>query len=529
MKKLPVGISTFSKIIKDNYIYVDKTEDIYNMVSTGEIYFLSRPRRFGKSLLLSTIEELFNGNKELFEGLYIYDKWDWNNSYPIIRLDFGNISHKSPEQLENSLEDFINQTAREYSIKLNNTIITNKFEELIKEIHEKHDKKVVILIDEYDKAINSHIDEIEIAKKNRDVLRDFYQVLKANDRHLEFLFITGVSKFVKTSIFSELNNLDDITVHPNYTKICGYTKEELELSFKDYIKEISKKKDIKEEKFLSTIKYWYDGYSWDGKNFLYNPFSILKVLSSGKFFNYWGETGAPKIVMDLIKTANIDMDVFTNEKIVSYDFPGFDLENLDFTTILLQTGYLTIKEEKTFGDDYSQYLIAIPNKEAKNSLFGYILGQYTNHTSNFLIPMAKDMLNSIIHLDSESLQKSFEILLHKIPNILYGDIKKELEAYYKILLMSWIQLLGFQIDSEIQTIKGRLDAVLKHENLVLIIEFKFSLKDDLDKMINNAFSQIIKNEYYKPYQNKKVILLAVAFKSRDIKCELKTLEECLNE
>jgi hypothetical protein len=202
---------------------------------------------------------------------------------------------------------------------------------------------------------------------------------------------------------------------------------------------------------------------------------------------------------------------------------------LDFTTILLQTGYLTIKEEKTFGDDYSQYLIAIPNKEAKNSLFSYILGQYTNHTSNFLIPMAKNMLNSIIHLDSESLQKSFEILLHKIPNILYGDIKKELEAYYKILLMSWIQLLGFQIDSEIQTIKGRLDAVLKHENLVLIIEFKFSLKDDLDKMINNAFSQIIKNEYYKPYQNKKVILLAVAFKSRDIKCELKTLEECLNE
>ncbi|MDR2544419.1 MAG: AAA family ATPase [Methanobrevibacter sp.] len=321
MKKLPVGISTFSKIIKDNYIYVDKTEDIYNMVSTGEIYFLSRPRRFGKSLLLSTIEELFNGNKELFEGLYIYDKWDWDNSYPIIRLDFGNISHKSPEQLENSLEDFINQTAREYSIKLNNTIITNKFEELIKEIHEKHDKKVVILIDEYDKAINSHIYEIEIAKKNRDVLRDFYQVLKANDRHIEFLFITGVSKFVKTSIFSELNNLDDITVHPNYTKICGYTKEELELNFKDYIKEISKKKDIKEEKFLSNIKYWYDGYSWDGKNFLYNPFSILKVLSSGKFFNYWGETGAPKIVMDLIKTANIDMDVFTDEKIVSYDFP----------------------------------------------------------------------------------------------------------------------------------------------------------------------------------------------------------------
>jgi hypothetical protein len=282
-----------------------------------------------------------------------------------------------------------------------------------------------------------------------------------------------------------------------------------------------------ESELVENIKHWYDGYSWDGKNFLYNPFSILKLFSFGKFSNYWAETGTPKLLVDLIKTTDIDTNIFTNDAIELYDFPSYELENLDFTTILLQTGYLTIKEERYLDDDDSQYLIGIPNKEVKDSLFSYILGQYTNQIADSIIPMTKDMLESIIKLDSKSLQKSFEILLHKIPNILYGELKKELESYYKILLMSWIQLLGFEIEEEIQTIKGRLDAVLKHNDLVLIIEFKFSLKENLDNMVENAFNQIIEKEYYKPYQNKKIILLAVAFKSRDIKCELKTLNELI--
>ncbi|KZX12038.1 ATP-binding protein [Methanobrevibacter curvatus] len=529
MKKLPVGISTFSKIIEDNCIYVDKTEYIYEMLSAGNLYFLSRPRRFGKSLLISTLEEIFKGNKELFKGLFIYDNWDWDKNYPIIKLDFGNISHKNPEQLEKSLEDFINQKARDYSIDIISKTLTSKFAELIEEIYKISNNKVVILIDEYDKAINSHLDNIEIAKKNRDILRDFYQVLKANDAYIEFILITGVSKFVKTSIFSELNNLNDITVHHKYAKICGYSQQELEIEFKDHIKEIANEKATTENNLLSNIKKWYNGYSWDGKNFLYNPFSILNFLDTGKFSNYWAQTGTPKVLVDLIKKSDIDLDIFTNEKIALYDFPNFDLENLDFTTVLLQTGYLTIKEEELFDDEYSQYLIAIPNKEVKDSLFSYILSQYTNQLSDSLIPMTKTMLTNIIKLDSKSLQRSFEILLHKIPNILYGDIKKESEAYYKILFMSWIQLLGFEIKSEIQTIKGRLDAILEQKNLVLIIEFKFSLNDNLDDMIENAFNQIVKKEYYKPYQNKKVILLAVAFKSRDIKCQLKTLEDSLNE
>jgi vacuolar-type H+-ATPase subunit F/Vma7 len=184
MKKLPIGISTFSEIIEDNYVYVDKTEHIYKMLSNGKLYFLSRPRRFGKSLLVSTLEEVFKGNKELFNGFYIYDKWNWDKKFPIIRLDFGNISHKDSEQLESSLNDFINQISRDYSINIISTTLTSKFAELIREIHKKTKSKIVILIDEYDKAISSHMDNIEIAKDNRNVLRDFYQVLKSNDKYI---------------------------------------------------------------------------------------------------------------------------------------------------------------------------------------------------------------------------------------------------------------------------------------------------------------------------------------------------------
>ena len=223
MKKLPVGISTFSEIIEENFIYVDKTKFIYEMVNTGNTYFLSRPRRFGKSLLISTLEDLFKRNKELFKSLYIYDKWDWSKNYPVIHLDFGEIAYETPERLEVSLEDFVIEIADEYNITLKKSFLNPKFGELIKKLHEKTGQKVVVLVDEYDKAIIDYMKDIEIANKNRDILSNFYQVLKTNDKHLRFIFLTGVTRFSKTSIFSGLNNLDDITFNNDFSCICGYT------------------------------------------------------------------------------------------------------------------------------------------------------------------------------------------------------------------------------------------------------------------------------------------------------------------
>ena len=530
MKKLPQGISTFSKLIKNNYIYVDKTKYIYDMINEGEVYFLSRPRRFGKSLLVSTLEELFKGNKELFKGLFIYDLWNWNHDYPVIKLDFTKIGHKNPQVLETSLDDFINQKARDFSVNLISNTLTTKFAELIEQIHRKTGKEVVILIDEYDKPINNHLDDIELAKKNRDVLRNFYQVLKGNDENLRFLFITGITKFSKTSIFSDLNNLTDITIQEKYAKICGYTQNNLESYFKEYLLELSESTEMEYEDLLLAIKKYYNGYSWDGKNFLYNPFSILKLFYTKKFANYWAETGTPKLLVDLLKTTNVDLDILIKKEYeFKGTFPNFELENLDFHTVLLQTGYLTIKNEILRPPNSSLYIIGIPNKEVEESLFSYILGFYTNFSAESIEPMTKKMLTYIYKQDEAKLQKSLETLLHKIPNLIYGEFKNEIEAYYKVLVISWLQLLGFDIESEIMTLEGRLDALVKHKDLALILEFKYDDKKSFQTMLNEAENQIIKRGYYKPYQNMNISILTVAFKSREVKCKFKLLNELLKE
>ena len=285
MKSLPTGMQYFKEIIENNYLYVDKTKYIHKIASTGKFYFLSRPRRFGKTLLVNTLEELFKGNKELFEGLYIQDKWNFEKNYPIIKIDFGDISHDTSSNLKLSLIKFLKDTAANENIKLEDIdLIPDKFSELIKKLHDKKGKQVVILIDEYDKPIIKHLDDIELAESNRDILSSFYQVLKANDKYLRFVFLTGVSKlgeigdfaesanlrfakFSKTSIFSELNNLSDLTVDPNFAKICGHTQEELEKYFKGYINKLAKKYNTSIDITLSYIEKWYKGYSWNGKDF----------------------------------------------------------------------------------------------------------------------------------------------------------------------------------------------------------------------------------------------------------------------
>ena len=519
MKKLPIGIQTFSEIRGKNYIYVDKTKYVHKLVTDGKVYFLSRPRRFGKSLLISTLKELFKGNKKLFNGLFIHDKWNWEEKYPVIHLDFGELRYNTPEKLENTLNDFINSKAREYDIKLYNSELTNRFSELIKETNKKFKKKVVILIDEYDKAIIDCMKDIEIAKKNRDILSEFYQVLKANDGHLKFIFLTGVTKFSKTSIFSGLNNLSDTTLNHKYANICGYTQYELENCFRDYIAKFSEDNEINCESLLSLIKEWYNGYSWDGKNRLYNPYSILSLFEAGEFANYWFESGTPSFLMDFIKNNKGLGVLFKEETRISGMFPSFNLEKLDFTTLLLQTGYLTIKNKEIKVGELTKYDLAIPNKEVSDSLFISIISEFSSQNSEEIEVLAKKILDAIYNLDNDSLQEIFDVLVASIPAITYGNIKKDIrEENYQIWFLSWFKLMGFLVIAEVQGSKGTPDMVFIKDKLAMICEFKYSLDEKLEKLAMKAINQINNKQYYKPYLNyEKIILLGIAFGDREVK------------
>jgi hypothetical protein len=344
MKKLPLGTQNFKILIENNYLYIDKTQYIHQMIETGRIYFLSRPRRFGKSLLLSTIEEIYKGNKKLFKGLYIYDKWDWDNKNPVIKIDFGAGKYKTPEDLENSIEEQLYRIGRENEVEIYSKTLSGKFSDIIIEISKKKNRKVVILIDEYDKPILDNISNEKLAENIRDSLNDFFSTMKANDEYIEFIFITGVTKFSKTSIFSGLNNITDLTVNSNYSKICGYTQKDLEAKFKEHIKNLGVNYDLNYEETLKKIKEWYDGYSWNGNDFVYNPYSILSLFNEYEFDNYWFETGTPSFLMKLIKNYNTGIENLFNNKIKLFgSFPTFKIDAIDLKSNFLQTGYLTIK------------------------------------------------------------------------------------------------------------------------------------------------------------------------------------------
>ena len=525
MKKLPLGISTFSKLIESDYIYVDKTQHIYNMVNTGEIYFLSRPRRFGKSLLVSTLKELFQGNKKLFKDLYIYDKWDWTEEYPVFHLDFGTRAYDTPEQLKNSLISFINRVARDFSIELFEESLPSKFNELISEIHKKTGKKVLVLIDEYDKPIIDCMKDIRIVNKNRDILNDFYQVLKASDEHLRFIFLTGVSKFSKTSIFSGLNNLTDITIIPSFSDICGYTQEELEKHFGDYIDKFSKDNNVSSRNLLFLIEEWYDGYSWDGETHLYNPYSILSLFNSGEFSNYWFETGTPSFLMDFVKNNRGTGVLFKPNTTISGNFPSFNLENLDFTTLLLQTGYLTIKEKEVNIGQLTKYKLAIPNREVSQSLFTSIISEFSKQNSAEISNLAEKILKSITNLDNDTLQKTFDILVATVPSILYGKVKKSIrEANYHIWFLSWFKLMGFFVIGETPSSHGYTDMILKKDNLVVVCELKYSQDKPLKDLTLKAINQIKANKYYTQYLDYNIVLLGIAFGNREIRTHIESLK-----
>ncbi len=495
MKKLPIGIQTFSKLIKDGCLYVDKTRQIAELIQFGDYLFLSRPRRFGKSLLVSTLYEIFSGNQELFQGLYIYDKIEWQ-SYPVILIDFNNISHKNDEVFNSSLLSFLDKVAGKYDIVLENQFIGDKFAELIEKIAEKTQQKVVILIDEYDKPIVNYVDDIEKAAKNREILREFFGVLKSSDAFLRFVFLTGVSKFARVSIFSDLNNILDITLSKQFATLLGYTQPELESYFAQHIQTLCFELGIKKAQLKTQIKTWYDGYSWNAKDNVYNPFSILNLFAVRRFSNYWFATGTPTLLIKLIKQTRRDVTEFENKKVSEIVFDSYNIENLNVFALLFQTGYLTITHVDT--QEFSEYTLNYPNFEVKQAFITYLLESFTNNGLEEIQPAAKSLRRYLQSENLEGFMNLIRALFAKIPYPLHI----QQEAYYHSLFYMIAVLMGVEIDLEVLTDKGRVDGVLALEEKIYLIEFKYGKAGtDMDTLTQKAIQQILDKNYGERFLN----------------------------
>ena len=523
MKKLPLGIQTFRIIVEDDYVYVDKTRYVYDLISNSKYYFLSRPRRFGKSLLLDTIAEAFSGDKELFKGLWIHGSDYSFAKHPVIRLDMSNIANKTPETLENELLIAIKKRATDEGFEIDYDTPSAVFKTLIEELHCKYDQSVVVLIDEYDKPILDHLDDARTAEANRKVLRGFYGVLKSMDPYLRMTFITGVTKFTKTSIFSELNNLLDITLTEKYAGICGVPIENMEEYFSEHIRDLETLDRFKRFKSLSDeILAWYDGYSWDGINRLLNPFGLLSFFAQKRFASFWFASGTPKFLMDVIKK---DPAVYTNLKhtrITEIMLDSSDIDHIEAELLLFQTGYLTVKQIETM-DDELVYTLDMPNREVRKAFDFHVLTAFSSAGQ----PRVKQaQLDIAVALRDGDMQRMLELLRGLFASIPY-ELHIKHESYYHSIFFAIMNLLGFDIDAEVSVSGGRVDAVLELADKVYVMEFKYEhcAKDAppedkrklFDKALEDGMKQIKDRGYADKFagSGKNVTLAAFAFLGRD--------------
>ncbi|MEM7655247.1 MAG: AAA family ATPase [Bacteroidota bacterium] len=476
---LPIGLQDFRSIRERGFLYVDKTEAIHRLVRNGTYFFLSRPRRFGKSLTLSTIKELYVGSEDLFQGLWIHDHWDWQRSHPVIHLPFNSIGY-AKKGLEKALADFLEKEANRHDLSLRETYASSMLLELIEKLHQAHGERVVLLIDEYDKPIIDYLEDPAKAKAQRDELKTFYGGLKGMDPHVEFAFITGVSKFSRMSIFSELNNLNDLTLHPRYTTLMGYTQQELNRYFSPYLAQIGEQRSTPQAELRESVQRWYNGYSWDGKHFVYNPFSILSFMDAGQFQNFWFSTGTPTFLIKLFRNR---MEYAIGVKEVGQAaFEAFDLDHIDTTTLLFQTGYLTIKEAQEFGT----FLLDYPNQEVKDSLLQYLIGTFGHISPTASTPLILKVRKAFLAEDIPQVMLILNGLFKSIPSHLF---LKDREAYYHSLVFLAFQYLGVYLEAEVHTFDGRIDAVVYTEKQIYLLEFK------LDQTAEKALAQIQQKAY----------------------------------
>lgn len=502
--ELPIGIQDFEKLRTDNLLYVDKTQYIHRLLNTAGYFFLSRPRRFGKSLTLSTIRAIFEGKRELFSGLWIEDQWDWSKVHPVIHLSFSSIGYRTLG-LEAAIAAELQVMSETLGIALQAKTIDRQFDELIRKLAQR-DGKIVLLIDEYDKPLIDYLDDIPLAKANQQVMKTFYSVLKDSDPYLQFLLITGVSKFSKVSIFSDLNHLFDLTLDRHYAALTGYTQAELEHYFAPYMPEVEDYQGITQPELLDKLRDWYNGYSWDGRTRVYNPFSILNFFSAGDFRNFWFETGTPTFLPKLMKAQNmLDVD---RVELDEMGFSAYDIEKLQVLPVLFQTGYLTIQAKL----EYGLYRLGYPNREVRAAMLAYLIAEMRHDDTISSTPTVVSLHRAFAANDLEQVIKLVKSIFKTIPSQIFI---KEAESYYHSLIHLVFHYLGLYTESEVNTNDGRLDCVVKTPTHIYVIEFK------LNKSADEAMRQIKDKGYAEKYRAdpRPKVLVGVNFSS-----EAKTVE-----
>ncbi len=506
----PIGIQNFEDLRRNGYVYVDKTYHIYRLASTGKYYFLSRPRRFGKSLLMSTMEAYFKGQKELFEGLAMEGlEKDWFE-YPVLHLDFNGISYSSKEVLDDVLDRKLSAWETEFGITSSTFVQGLRFQDVIDAAFKKNGKKVVILIDEYDKPIVDNLGNPELVDDFKKTLQGFYSVLKAKDGQIRFGFLTGVSKIGKLSVFSGLNNLRDISMLPEYSDICGISEGDLHKYFEESVAELAVANHLSTEEGYRKLKDMYDGYHFSEESVgMYNPFSLLNTFSSNRFKEYWFETGTPTLLVNVMKLTSFDVTTLSdNVEVTSYDLSGMqDIVNRPIP-LFFQTGYLTIKD---YDDEFDIYTLGFPNDEVKNGFLKFIFSYYVpvnpaegNTTTAKLAKALKTGMPDVF-------MRTLEALFANTTYQIQGDSEKNFQYAMYIIM----ELLGEYVQAERSTSNGRIDLLLQTKDYIYIVELK------IDSTADAALQQIEDKGYAKPFINdpRKLFKIGVSFSTENRRIE----------
>ncbi len=501
--KFPIGIQNFESLRNDNYVYVDKTALIYKLADTGRYYFLSRPRRFGKSLLVSTLEAYFSGKKELFRGLAIENlEKDWEE-YPILHLDLNTAKYDSADALLNVLNDVLSNWEATYGTSPTEVTPELRFKGIVRRAWERTGRRVVILVDEYDKPMLQAIGNEGLQEEYRNILKAFYSVLKTQDRYIRFALLTGVTKFGKVSVFSDLNNLDDISMDSRYIDICGITEAEIHKYFEESLHSLAESEGIGYEGVCEKLRLMYDGYHFrNGCVGIYNPFSLLNTLNKLEFGDYWFETGTPSFLVHLLKEADYDLNNLQKEQVSADVLNSIDSMSRNPIPVIYQSGYLTIKG---YDERFKIYKLGFPNKEVEDGFIKYLTPMYTpienNKTEFFVASFVDDVESGNPEGFMERLQSLFADTDYEITG--------KLEKYFQNSMYLVFKLLGFYAEVERRTSRGRIDIVIQTADYVYVMELK------LDGTADDALRQIDERGYADPFMsgNRHIYKIGVNFSS----------------
>ncbi|MBP5174874.1 MAG: AAA family ATPase [Treponema sp.] len=506
-QNLPIGIQNFEEIRNGNYLYVDKTDLIYKLATEGKPYFLARPRRFGKSLLISTMKAYFEGRKDLFEGLKIAGletKWE---EHPVVHIDFGRNGYETNVQLKNYLDSVLSIYEKKYGITPKIDDYPIRLESILRTANERTGKKIVVLVDEYDKPM---LDALNTGnyEPNRILLRNFYGVLKGCDEYLKFVFLTGITKFAKVSIFSELNQLNDISMDNEYNTICGISQAELDENFGEYIQDFADSEKISTEELMARLKKKYDGYHFSRKwKDVYNPFSLLNSFNKKEFDSYWFQTATPKMLFGLIEESNYDLtDILDGVMLKSSSFSDYRVGGGSLTPIIYHSGYLTIKD---YDRETDLFTLGFPNEEVQDGFVEFLLPLYTNIPEDRLGLAVENFRKSIRTRDIESLMTLFSAAISDLPTRRKGNM----EYAYQVAFHAMLRMTGFDVESEQQIIGGRIDVTLETGDTVYIFELKMDCGKDWSEVADAALEQIVRKGYPEKFGagGKKIFKIAIVF------------------